>query len=65
MMDTATGNLVSTKEESGNVDLSESDTWSYQEEDVLERSIAHKNATGKPYATSKSDHPVSPEAERK
>ena len=29
LMDTATGELVATKEESGDVDLSESETWTY------------------------------------
>ena len=36
-MDTATGKLVATKEESGDVDLSESETWNVQEEAVTER----------------------------
>ena len=48
LMDTATGKLVATKEESGDVDLSESETWSFQEEAVLEY--------GEPNASSKSDH---------
>ena len=34
-MDTATGKPVATKEESGDVDLSESEIWSFQEEAVL------------------------------
>ena len=38
-MDTATGKLVATKEESGDVDLSESETWSFQEEAVTVRPI--------------------------
>ena len=33
-MDTATGKTVATKEESGVVDFSESETWSFQEEAV-------------------------------
>ena len=52
-MDTATGKTVATKEESGDVDLSESETWSLQEEAVLERPIACKKATRKSYASSK------------
>ena len=39
LMETATGKLVATKEESGDVDFSESETWSYQEEAVLGRPI--------------------------
>ena len=39
LMDTATGKLVATKEESEYVDLSESETWSFQEEAVTERPI--------------------------
>ena len=54
LMDTATGKLVATKEESWDVDLSESETWS-QEEAVTERPVACKTATGKPNASSKSD----------
>ena len=38
LMDTATGKLVATKEESGDVDLSESETWS--EEDVTGKPVA-------------------------
>ena len=55
LMDTATRKLVATKDESGDVNLSESETWSYQEEAVLGRPIAHKKATAKPYASSESD----------
>ena len=65
LMDTATGKRVATKEVSGDVDLSESETWSYLEEAVLVRPIACKKATVKPNASSKSDHQVSPKAERK
>ena len=39
LMDTATGKPVATKEESGDVDLSESETWSFQEETVLGRLV--------------------------
>ena len=56
---------VATKEESSDVDLSESETWSFQEEAVTERPIAYKTTTGKPGASSKSDHSGSPQAERK
>ena len=49
-MDTATEKPVATKEESGNVDLSESETWS---EDVTGKPVAYKTATEKPYASSK------------
>ena len=50
LMVTATGKLVATKEESGDVDLSESETWS--EEDVTGRLVAYKTATEKPCAGS-------------
>ena len=46
LMDTATEKPVATKQESGDVDLSESGTGS--EEDVTGRRVAHKTATGKP-----------------
>ena len=62
-MDTATGKLAATKEESGDVDLSESETGS--EEDVTGRSVAYETAAGKPCASSKSDCQESPKAERK
>ena len=52
LMDTATGKPVATKEESGDVDLSESETGS--EEDVTGKSVAYKTAAGKPSAPSKS-----------
>ena len=61
-MDTATGKLVATKQESGDVDFSESETGS--EEDVTGRPFAYKTATEKPYASSKSDCQGGPEAER-
>ena len=51
---------VATKEESGAVDLSESETWTLQEEAVTVRPIAYKITTGKPNESSKSDHPGSP-----
>ena len=63
-MDTATVKFVATIEESGNVDLSESETWS-QEEAVTGRPIAYKTATGKPYASIKTDCQGGPNAERK
>ena len=54
------GNLSQTKEESGNVDLSEPETWSLHEEEVTVRPVASETATGKPNASSKSDHPKVP-----
>ena len=63
-MDTATGKPVATEEESGDVDISESETWS-QEEAVTGRPVACKTATGKPHASSKSDCQGGAEAERK
>ena len=62
LMDTATGKLVATKVESGDVDLSESENGS--EEDVTGKPVAYKTATGKPYASSKSDCQGVPKAER-
>ena len=62
LMDIATGKLVAT-EESSDVDHSESGTWSFQEEAVTVRPVACKTATGKPNASSKSDHPGNPKAE--
>ena len=53
LVDTATGKPAATKEESGDVDLSESETGS--EEDVTGKPVACKTAAGKPYAPSKSD----------
>ena len=47
-MDTATVKPVATKEESGDVDLSESETGS--EEDVTEKPVAFLTASVKPYA---------------
>ena len=61
-MDTATGKPIATKEESGDVDLSESETGC--EEDVTGRPVAHKTATGTPYASSKSDCQGGSKAER-
>ena len=39
--------MSQTKEESGIVDLSESETWSFHEEDVTVRLVAYKLAIGK------------------
>ena len=64
LMDTATVKPVATKEESVDVDLSESETWSLHEEEVTERPVAYTTATGKPNASSKSDHTGSPKDER-
>ena len=44
------------------MDLSESETGS--EEDVMGKPVAYETATGKPNVSSKSDHPVSPKAEK-
>ena len=55
---------VATKEESRDVDLSESETWSLHDEEVTERPFVYKTAMGKSYASNKSDHPGSPKAER-
>ena len=61
-MDTATEKLVATKEESGDVDPSESETGS--EEDVTGKPVAYKTASEKPYASSKSDCQGCPKAEK-
>ena len=42
LMDTAAVKPVATEEESGDVDRSESETWSFQEEAVLERPVGSK-----------------------
>ena len=55
LMDTATAKPAATKEESGDVDLSESETWSLHEEEVTGRPVACKTATGTPESSSKSD----------
>ena len=54
---------VATKEESGDVDLSESETGSLHEEEVTGRPVAYKTGKGKPYASSKSDCQGGPKAE--
>ena len=61
LMDTATVKPVATKEESGDVDLSESQTGS--EEDVTGKPVACETAAGKPYAPGKSDCQGRPKAE--
>ena len=48
LMDTATGKPAETNEESGDVDLSESETVSLHEEAVTVRPVAYKTAVGKP-----------------
>ena len=65
LMDKATGKPVATKEESGAVDRSEFETWSFHEEVVTVRPVAYKTATGKPGASSKSENSGNPKAERK
>ena len=45
--------------------ISESETWSFHEEEVTERLVAYKTATGKPGASSKSENSGNPKAERK
>ena len=45
-MDKATVKLVATEEESGDVDLSESETWSVHEEEVIGRPVADKQLQG-------------------
>ena len=55
-MDKAMGEPVATKEESGTVDLSESETWSFQEEEVTVKPVAYKTATRKPGARKEWPH---------
>ena len=62
LMDTATGKPVATKEESGDVDLSESETRS--EEDVTGKRVAYETAAVKPYAPSQSVCQRRPKAEK-
>ena len=65
LMDKAPEKLVATKEDSGTVDLSESETWSFHEEEVMGKPVAYKTVTGKPGASSKSENSGNPKAERK
>ena len=62
LMDTATGKPVGTKEESGDVDLSESETGC--EEDVTGKPVAEKTAAVKPCAPSRSACQGRPKAEK-
>ena len=59
----ATGQLVATKEESGDVDLAESDTWCLHEKAATGRAVAYKTVTVKPYAPSQSACQGRPKAE--
>ena len=65
LMDKATVKPVATKEESDDVDLSESETWSFHEEEMTERLVAYRTAKGKPGAPSESENSGNPKAERK
>ena len=62
LMDTATVKPVATKEESGDVDLSESETGS--EEDVTGKPVAYETAAGKPCAPNQSACQERPKAEK-
>ena len=64
-MEKASVKPVATREESGDVDLSESETWSFHDEEVIGRPVACKTVTGKPGASSKSENSGNPEAEKK
>ena len=55
-MDKAKKKVVATKEESSTVDLSESETWSFHEEEAKGRPVAYTTVTGKPGASSKSEN---------
>ena len=54
-MEKVAGKLVATDEKSGVVDLSESETWSYHEDDVTGKLVTYKTVTGKPVASSNSE----------
>ena len=56
---------MSPQKESGDGDLSESETWSLHEDEVTVRPVAYKTAKGKPCASSESDCQGGPKAERK
>ena len=58
------GEICRNKRELGDVDFSESETGSFHEEEVTGRPVAFETAKGQPYASSKSDHPGSPQSER-
>ena len=64
-MEKVAGKTVATKEESGTVDLSESETWCFHEEEVTERLVAYKTATWKIGASSNSLNSGNPRAESK
>ena len=65
LMDRVAGKPAATKEESGTVDLSESETWSFHEEEVKEKPVAHRTASGKLGESSNSENSGNPKAERK
>ena len=56
LMNKAMEKPVATKEESGTVDLSESESWSFHEEEVTEKLVAYKTATGKPAASNRTEN---------
>ena len=55
-MDTATEKLVATKDVSGDVDLSESETWSFQEEAVTGKPMHPANKTAREFQKLKEKH---------
>ena len=63
-MDRVAGKPAATKKESGTVDLSESETWSFHEEEVTWKTVASKTSTGKFGESSNSENSGNPKAER-
>ena len=65
LMEKVAGKPVATDESQELWEFSESETWSLHEEELTEKPVAYKTVTGKLVASSKSDQPGSPKAERK
>ena len=65
LMDRVAGKPAATKEKSSTVDLSESETWSFHEEEVTGKPVAYKKATGKLWQSSNPENSGNPKAERK
>ena len=64
VMDKAMEKLVATDEESGTVDVSESESWSNHEDEVTGKFVTHKTGTGRLVAPSNSENSRNPNAER-
>ena len=65
LMEKAAGKPVATDEKSRTVDLPESETWSYHEDEETGEPVTYKTVAGKPVASSNSESSGNPKAERK